>query len=59
MADQPWSDGNPLRSALGRRIGRTSVPAIFIDGVYIGGCDDGPSEEAPGLIPLALQGSYY
>lgn len=56
LADQPWSDGNPIRSALGRRIGRTSVPAIFINGVYIGGCDDGPSADAPGLIPLAFQG---
>ena len=56
VIDQPWSDGNPIRSALGRRVGRTSVPAIFINGVYIGGCDDGPSSEAPGLIPLAFQG---
>ena len=56
FVDQPWSDGNPIRSALGRKVGRTSVPAIFIDGVYIGGCEDGPSDAAPGLVPLAFQG---
>lgn len=55
--DQPWSDGNPIRSALGRKVGRTSVPAIFVNGVYIGGCEDGPSDEAPGLVPLAFQGT--
>jgi len=24
-------------------IGRTSVPAIWIDGAFIGGCNDGPT----------------
>jgi glutaredoxin len=54
--DQPWSEGNPIRSALGRRVGRTSVPAIFIGGKYVGGCEDGPSDECPGIVQLAFQG---
>lgn len=28
--DQPWSTGNPIRAVLGRHLGRTSVPMIFI-----------------------------
>lgn len=54
--DKPWEEGNPIRAALGRRVGRTSVPFIFVGGNYIGGCEDGPSAECAGLIPLALQG---
>eukprot|EP01041_Mallomonas_annulata_P003158 gene3158-6230_t len=54
--DKPFSKGNPLRAALGRMVGRTSVPAIWIGGKYIGGCDDGPDVNSPGLIPLAFSG---
>jgi glutaredoxin len=54
--DRPWSEGNPIRAALGRRVGRTSVPAIFIGGKYVGGCEDGPSAECPGIVKLAFQG---
>jgi len=54
--DQPWSTGNAIRAVLGRHLGRTSVPMIFIGGQYIGGCDDGPTEEAPGLVPLSFMG---
>ena len=54
--DNPWSKGNPLRAELGRRTGRTSVPSVWIDGKYCGGFDDGPSEEAPGLMKLAFTG---
>ena len=54
--DKPYNEGNLLRAALGRRVGRTSVPMIFINGQYIGGCEDGPSIESPGLIPLAMEG---
>lgn len=54
--DQPFSEGNPLRAELGRRVGRTSVPAIFIGGEYVGGCDDGPTEAAPGIVKLAFTG---
>ena len=44
--------GNEIRAMLGRRTRRTSVPSIFIDGEYIGGCNDGN----PGLIPLEESG---
>jgi glutaredoxin 3 len=43
--------GNEIRAVLGRRTKRTSVPSIFIQGVSIGGCNDGP-----GLLPLAESG---
>ena len=28
--DRPWEEGNKLRAALGRIVGRTSVPCVFI-----------------------------
>lgn len=55
--DDPWSEGNPKRAALGRLTGKSSVPSIWIGGNYIGGCDDGPSDDAPGLVPLAFRGT--
>jgi len=45
-------DGAELRAALGTRVGRTSVPAVFIGGEYVGGMNDG----APGLRPLDAAG---
>lgn len=54
--DDPWDEGNVKRAALGRLTGKSSVPSIWIGGEYIGGCDDGPSDEAPGLVPLAFKG---
>jgi glutaredoxin 3 len=44
-------DGNQIRAVLGRMTGRTSVPAIFVHGKFIGGCNDGP-----GLLPVAASG---
>merc|ERR1712129_430856 len=55
--DDPWEKGNPIRAELGNMLGRTSVPAIFIGGKYVGGYDGGPSEEAPGILDLAFQGT--
>uniref|UniRef100_A0A7S4NGB9 Glutaredoxin domain-containing protein n=1 Tax=Odontella aurita TaxID=265563 RepID=A0A7S4NGB9_9STRA len=43
--------GNEIRAVLGRKTRRTSVPAIFIRGQFIGGCNDGP-----GLLTLAESG---
>ena len=43
--------GNEIRAVLGRKTRRTSVPAIFIRGEFIGGCNDGP-----GLLTLAENG---
>ena len=36
---------------MGGLIGRTSVPAIWIDGKFVGGCNDGP-----GVITLDKNG---
>ena len=55
--DDPWEAGNPKRAALGRLTGKSSVPSIWIGGEYIGGCDDGPSDAAPGLVPMAFRGT--
>ena len=55
--DQPLDSGNPLRAELGKLTGRTSVPSVWIGGEYVGGCDDGPSDQAPGIIKLAFTGA--
>ena len=44
--------GNEIRAVLGRKVRRTSVPAIFVKGEFIGGCNDGP-----GLLTLAESGA--
>jgi glutaredoxin 3 len=44
--------GPALVAELGRTTGRTSIPALFIAGVSIGGCNDG----TPGLRPLISSG---
>lgn len=35
-------DGKAIRAEMASIIGRTSVPAIWIGGQFIGGCNDGP-----------------
>ncbi|KAJ1463575.1 thioredoxin-like protein [Pelagophyceae sp. CCMP2097] len=45
-------DGAQLVAELAAKNGRSSIPAIFIAGVYVGGCNDGN----PGLRPLIAQG---
>jgi len=54
LDDQPGA--NLKRSALGRITGKSSFPSCWIGGEYVGGFDDGPSEEAPGLVKLSFQG---
>ena len=34
-------DGYPLRAELAEKTGRTSVPAVFVGGEFVGGCNDG------------------
>jgi glutaredoxin 3 len=34
---------------MGELLGRTSVPAVWIDGKFVGGCNDGPMG---GLVKL-------
>jgi len=46
-------DGKALRAEMAGLIGRTSVPAIFIDGTFIGGCNDGPMG---GIVKMAESG---
>ena len=41
---------------MGRLTGKSSVPSVWIGGEYVGGCDDGPNDEAPGLVKLAFVG---
>lgn len=33
--------GYPLRAELAAREGRTSVPALYVGGTFVGGCNDG------------------
>jgi glutaredoxin-related protein len=55
--DDPWSEGNKLRAELGKMTGKSSVPSIWINGQYVGGYDAGVSEEAPGIVTMAFQGT--
>jgi len=48
-------DGNAYRAEMAGIIGRTSVPAIWIKGEFIGGCNDGGSDGG-GLTQLANSG---
>jgi glutaredoxin len=56
--DQPWKwdIGAQQRAALGRLTKRSSVPSVWIGGEFVGGCNDGPSKNAPGLVKLAFSG---
>lgn len=55
--DNPWTEGNPIRAELGKMVGRSSVPAIFIGGKYVGGFDGGVGEESPGILEMAFKGN--
>ena len=55
--DDPWSEGNPIRAELGRMVGRSSVPCIFMGGKYVGGFDGGVGDESPGLMDMAFKGT--
>ena len=48
-------DGKAIRAVLGDLVGRTSVPAIWIDGVFVGGCNDG-GPDGSGLVQLEKSG---
>ena len=56
--DNPWQEGIPIRAELGKMNGRSSVPAIFIGGQYVGGFDAGVnSEDSPGILEMAFKGT--
>jgi glutaredoxin len=42
-------DGKAIRAEMADFVGRTSVPAIWIAGKFVGGCNDGPMG---GLVSL-------
>ncbi|CAB9496468.1 GLutaRedoXin [Seminavis robusta] len=46
-------DGRAIRAEMADVIGRTSVPAIWIGGEFIGGCNDGPKG---GIVKLDESG---
>lgn len=52
--DEVVVDGRPeVRAAMAQRVGRTSVPQIFIGNRHVGGCDDLHALDARGaLLPL-------
>lgn len=55
--DDPWSEGNQVRAELGKMVGRSSVPCIFVGGKYVGGFDGGVGEESPGILEMAFKGT--
>lgn len=55
--DDPWSEGNPIRAELGKMVGRSSVPCIFMGGEYVGGFDGGVGEDSPGILEMAFKGT--
>jgi glutaredoxin 3 len=55
--DEPWDEGNPIRAEIGKMVGKSSVPMIFIDGEFVGGYDAGVSEDAPGILDMAFKGT--
>ena len=42
-------DGKAIRAEMGELLGRTSVPAIWIEKQFVGGCNDGPLGGVNGL----------
>jgi glutaredoxin len=56
--DEPWkwAEGAQMRAALGRLTTRTAVPSVWNGGESVGGCTDGPTKSAPGLVPLSFSG---
>lgn len=55
--DDPWSEGNSLRAELGKMVGRSSVPCIFVGGEYVGGFDGGTGKDSPGILEMAFRGT--
>lgn len=43
------ADGKAIRAEMGDMLGRTSVPAVWIEKKFIGGCNDGPMGGVNGL----------
>jgi glutaredoxin 3 len=50
-------NASPYRDALYEATGQTSVPSIWVKGIYIGGCNDGP-EDWMGLAKCLKSGRF-
>mmetsp|Transcript_9261 Transcript_9261/g.10475 ORF Transcript_9261/g.10475 Transcript_9261/m.10475 type:complete len:97 (+) Transcript_9261:24-314(+) len=37
---ESYPDGDDIASALKNKVGKTSVPQVFVSGEHVGGCDD-------------------
>ena len=51
LDELPGNRGNEIRAVVGKKVQRTSVPAIWVGNEFVGGCNDGP-----GLLTLASNG---
>ncbi|XP_054155155.1 thioredoxin reductase 1, cytoplasmic-like [Oppia nitens] len=52
-------NGTELRQALSAKVGRTSVPQVFINGQHIGGCDDTHKARDDGVLSQLLKNHNY
>ena len=52
--DEESETGVARRAALARFTQCSTLPSIWIGGQYVGGCNEGPSEAAPGVVHLAF-----
>eukprot|EP00931_Biecheleriopsis_adriatica_P108056 TRINITY_DN82397_c0_g1_i1.p1 TRINITY_DN82397_c0_g1~~TRINITY_DN82397_c0_g1_i1.p1 ORF type:complete len:201 (-),score=31.89 TRINITY_DN82397_c0_g1_i1:23-580(-) len=48
---------NNYKPALTQCTGRSSAPSVWIDGAYVGGCEDGP-KEWQGVLPMLASGKF-
>ena len=53
------SDGYALRAELAEKTGRTSVPALFVGGEFLGGCNDGGKGGVMTLDRAAARSKQY
>jgi glutaredoxin 3 len=49
-------NGKAIRAEMANLTGRTSVPAIFINGNFVGGCNDGGPNGNTGIVQLDQTG---
>ncbi|GIX71478.1 glutaredoxin [Caerostris extrusa] len=47
--------GSQLQRAMGKKVGRTSVPQVFINEEHIGGCDDTLAAHESGKLQTLLK----
>jgi glutaredoxin 3 len=50
-------DGDDIQQALGKFVGRRTVPQVFINGVHLGGSDDTVAAQQSGRLKNLLAGS--